>query len=406
MNRRHFILGSASTLALASGGVAALYLRAGHSGTLLSAFEDGRGDQYVGGLHLESRQVFGARVPMRAHGCAIDPRDPTRVIYFARRPGTHAFALDRATNRVSGVCETPRGRHFAGHGVFSANGDWLFTPEHDYENVRGVIAVRDTRTFAISSEIETHGIDPHEVSLSPDRTRLIVANGGILTHPRSYRRKLNIPTMDPSLVIIAASTGECLEQHRLPDHLLSIRHLAVAADGRIAVGLQYEGKASTAPTVVALYESGVGLQPLAVPAEARAQLHGYVASIALSETNDTIAAACPYGKGIACWSLSDRSFLGFISAAESYAVSRLADGALVASQRDGTLFTLTDARSRSRFVTVDRDSPIRWDDHWTAVPAIVDGSQLAVGSWQLTVRVGMGILAAPCVPDTHMGTLA
>jgi uncharacterized protein len=366
MNRRHFIVGSASTLALGAG-VAALYSRPSHNGTLLSAFEDIRGDQYVGGLHLESREVFGARVPIRAHGCAIDPRDSMRVIYFARRPGTHAFALDRATNHVSTVCETPRGRHFAGHGVFSANGDWLFTPEHDFENVRGVVAVRDARTFAIASEIDTHGIDPHELAWSPDRTRLIVANGGILTHPRSYRRKLNIPTMDPSLVVIAASNGECLEQHRLPDHLLSIRHLAAASDGRLAVGLQYEGEASAAPTVVALYEPGVGLWPLTVPAGVRAELRGYVASVAVSEPTDTIAAACPYGKGVACWSLTDRAFLGFIPAAETYGVSRLADGELVASQRDGTLFMLSSSRSRSRFVTVDRDSPIRWDDHWTSV---------------------------------------
>jgi hypothetical protein len=377
MNRRHFIIGSASTLALGGAGLTALLARPSRTGTLLSAFEDMRGDQYVGGLHLASRQVFGARVPMRAHGCAIDPRDPMRVIYFARRPGTQAFALDRATNRASTVCETPRGRHFAGHGVFSADGNWLFTPEHDYENVRGVIAVRDARTWAIAAEIDTHGIDPHEVAWSPDRTRLIVANGGILTHPRSYRRKLNIPTMDPSLVVIAASNGECLEQHRLPDHLLSIRHLAATADGRLAVGLQYEGEASAAPTVVALYEPGLGLRPLAVPAGARAQLHGYVASIAVSEPNDVIAAACPYGKGVACWSLSDQAFAAFIPAAETYGVSRLADGELVASQRDGTLFTLSDARSRSRFVTVDRDSPIRWDDHWAALP---DDVELTVGS--------------------------
>lgn len=366
MNRRNFIIGGcASSLAL--GGAALFALRPTHSGVLLSAFEDVRGDQYVGGLQLESRHVFGARVPMRAHGCAIDPRDPHRVLYFARRPGTQAFALDRATNQVRKICETPRGRHFAGHGLFSSNGEWLFTPEHDYENVRGVIAVRDVRTFTIAAEIDTGGIDPHEIAWSPDRSRLIVANGGILTHPRSYREKLNIPTMDPSLSILDAHSGKRLEQWRLPSHLLSIRHLAVASDGRVAVGLQYEGDPAHAPTIAALYEPGVGLRPLELPSDARLQSRGYVASIALSEAEDAIVAACPYGKGVACWSLSARAFQSFIAADETYGVSRLADGALVASQRDGTLYTLTDTHSRSRFVTVDRESPIRWDDHWTAI---------------------------------------
>ncbi len=106
MNRRHFIFGSASTLAF-GGALTAFLSREAHAGTLLSAFEDVRGDQYVGGLHLEARQVFGARVPMRAHGCAIDPRDPLRVLFFARRPGTQAFEFDRASNTVTFAASLP-----------------------------------------------------------------------------------------------------------------------------------------------------------------------------------------------------------------------------------------------------------------------------------------------------------
>ena len=369
MDRRQFIIGSTSTLALTGVGLGAFLSRPTHTGTLLPAFEDVRGEQYVGGLHLESKHVFGARVPMRAHGCAVDPRDPMRVLFFARRPGTQAFEFRRDTNSARAVCETPAGRHFAGHGVFSPDGLWLFTPQHDYESVRGIVAVCDTRTLEITAEIDTGGIDPHELAWSHDHAHLIVANGGILTHPRSYRRKLNIATMDPSLSVIDVGTGKRVEQWRLPDHLLSIRHLAVASDGRVAVGLQYEGNAARTPFIAAVYERGVGLNPLALPPGAGEKSRGYVASIALSEAVDTIAAACPYGKGVACWSLSTGVFKGFIDAEETYGVSRVADGALVASQRDGTLYLLEGDRSRSSFVTVDRDSPIRWDDHWTALPA-------------------------------------
>jgi hypothetical protein len=205
------------------------------------------------------------------------------------------------------------------------------------------------------------------VILSPDAQRLVVANGGIMTHPRSYRRKLNIPTMDPSLCILDASSGERLEQWRLTDHLLSIRHLAPTVDGAIAVGLQYEGAPENAPSVAAIYRPGSGLNLLDVPASARPQLHGYVASIAVSEAADVIAAACPYGKGLACWSLSSGDYIDFVAAAETYGVSRLADGSIIASQRDGTVYDVSDARSHTRFVTLDRERPIRWDDHWTSV---------------------------------------
>jgi hypothetical protein len=369
MSRRKFLLASASAIALSSAGIAALFSRRAYSGTLLSAYEDERGDQYVGGLQLDSNHVFGARVPMRAHGCAVHPQDPLRVLFFARRPGTQAFEFDRATNQVRLIFKTPPGRHLAGHGVFSGDGRWLYTPEHDYENGRGVLAVRDARTFVIASELDTHGIDPHEVLLSADGQRLMVANGGIMTHPRSYRRKLNIPSMDPSLCVLDAASGERVEQWRLPDHLLSIRHLALTADNSLAVGLQYEGTPESAPSVAALYRPGQGLQLLDVPASARPQLHGYVASIAVSEAADVVAAACPYGKGIACWSLRGGEYIDFVAAAETYGVSRLADGSIIASQRDGTVYDMSTARSPSgtRFVTLDRESPIRWDDHWTSV---------------------------------------
>jgi len=366
ISRRTLLMASAGALALGGTSVAALFAHR-HKGTLLSAYEDARGDQFVGGVNLESNRVFGARVPLRAHGCAVHPHDPLRVLYFARRPGTKAFELDRATNEVREILETPRGRHLAGHGVFSRDGQWLFTPEHDYEQPRGVLAVRDARTYSIVGEYETGGIDPHEALLSLDGEKLIVANGGILTHPRSYREKLNISTMDPSLVILDARTGARLEQHRLPDHLLSIRHLALLSDGAVAVGLQYEGAPEAAPSVAALYRPGEGLQLLEVPSKTRSLLRGYVASIAVSETSGVIAAACPYGKGVACWDLRTRKFADFIPAAETYGVSRLTDGSLMASQRDGTMYSLEGARSRSRFVTVDRESPIRWDDHWTSV---------------------------------------
>jgi len=311
--------------------------------------------------------VFGARVPLRAHGCAVAPSNPMRVIFFARRPGTQAFELDRETTAVRMIFTTPAGRHLAGHGLFSADGAWVLTPEHDYERARGVIAVRDARTFAIEHEIDTHGIDPHELAWSPDHTRLIVANGGILTHPRTYRRKLNIPTMDPSLCVLNAANGERLEQWRLQDHLLSIRHLAVAANGAVAVGLQYEGEPTAAPTIAALYRPGHGLEALPVPDGERAQLRGYVASVALSDAEDAIVAACPYGNGVATWSLHERAYERFIPAAETYGVSRLADGSLIASQRDGTAYALVGRHSRARFVTVAHESPIRWDDHWVSI---------------------------------------
>lgn len=371
LSRRQFLFASASLSAVAAGGLLFSSRSQARTGTLLSAFENARGDQYVGGLSLDTKEVFGARVPMRAHGCAVHPTAPHRVLFFARRPGTQAFELDRATMKARTVFTTQPGRHLAGHGTYSASGDFIFTPEHDYERERGVVVVRDARNFAVVGELDTKGIDPHEVAWLPDRRSLLVANGGIMTHPRSFRRKLNIPTMDPSLCVLDADSGECKEQWRLPDHLLSIRHVSMTSSGITAVGLQYQGKNERAPGIVALYRPGAAgkqaqFRLLTAPAEETSRFQGYVASVAISEAHDLIAAACPYGGGVACWSLRDERYLGFIAASETYGLSRVDDGSIVASQRDGTAYGLDESRLRSQFLNIASDQPIRWDDHWVA----------------------------------------
>lgn len=342
-------------------------LSARREGTLLSAFEDAAGDQYVGGITLSDGKVFGTQIPVRAHGCAVHPHDARRVLFFARRPGTTAFELDLQTKRVTVAFETRAGQHLSGHGVFSPAGDLLYTPEHDYERVLGVVSVRDANTYRVIDEIDTRGIDPHEIAWLPGSRKLLVANGGIMTHPRSFRKKLNIDTMDPSVAIIAAQSGECLEQWRLPEHLLSIRHVAVASDSSAVLGLQYEGRREDAPSVVATYRPGMGLALLDCPTSALRELNGYVASVCVSEQEDLIAASCPYGSGIACWSRQSGEFLGVVHADEAYGVSRTADGSIYASRRDGTAFAISKPGLRSQFVKVDAGKPIRWDDHWVAI---------------------------------------
>ena len=96
------------------------------------------------------------------------------------------------------------------------------------------------------------GIGPHEVLLLPDGKTLCVANGGILTHPDYGKLELNLDTMRPSLAYLDAASGKLLERVELDPalHRLSIRHLAVAADGAVWFGCQYMGPAGDRPALV------------------------------------------------------------------------------------------------------------------------------------------------------------
>lgn len=368
MNRRHFILGGGLAIAAGTAGWRLLE-RPQANGVLFSAFEDLSGRQYVGGLDAATGRVFGRSIPVRAHGNAHHASRPGAVLFFARRPGVHAYRLDLSAMQVSQAFTTGRGRHLAGHGLYASDGSVLYTPEYDYETPRGMITVREPERFELITEFATQGLDPHEIAWLPDGKTLVVANGGILTHPRSFRRKLNIPTMDPSLCLIDAATGRCLEQMRLDDHLLSIRHLAVTSTGTVVAGLQYEAEARFAPSVAAVYRPGTGFRLLDLPEQARYQVNGYVASIAASDVAGEVAAACPLGNGIARWALESGEFLGFETTQEVYGLSYAPTGDLLASQRDGSAIELTQPDVHE--LTIRSPRRMRWDDHWTLAPDTV-----------------------------------
>src|SRR5690606_10593254 len=101
-------------------------------------------------------------------------------------------------------------------------------------------------------EFDTHGAGPHEMLLSADGTMLVVANGGIETHPDFGRAELNLQTMDPSLVFIDVRDGSLVGQLKLASelHQLSIRHLGFDSKGRVWFGCQFRGAPETRPQLV------------------------------------------------------------------------------------------------------------------------------------------------------------
>ena len=162
---------------------------------------------------------FDLPLPGRGHGLAVAPAQDQAVL-VARRPGNFLLVLDLAGGRVAQRLEGQPDRHFYGHAVFSPDGRWLYTPENDFDAGRGVIGVRDVQQgYRRVAELPAHGIGPHDVKLLSDGHTLVVANGGILTHPDTGRTKLNLDSMRPSMVYLDARSGELLEQHALSGEL-------------------------------------------------------------------------------------------------------------------------------------------------------------------------------------------
>ncbi len=120
-NRRHFLAGLVATGLVPMRGWAAV----GAPDFLAAAlFPD---DSYrLVGLAVDGDIQFSLPLPARGHAAAAHP-SRAQAVAFARRPGTFAVVIDCAAGAEIARLKAPEGRHFYGHGVFSADGSQLFT---------------------------------------------------------------------------------------------------------------------------------------------------------------------------------------------------------------------------------------------------------------------------------------
>ena len=310
MKRRQFLALSGLAVFGAGIGVRKLLQAAAEPPVLrlYSASDNAQGQHFATVLDLNTQQIVSQALPFRAHA-SIPLLDQQRL-YFGRRPAMQSAVVDFASQHVRLIDATAR-RHFAGHGCLSADGKVLFTTENDYDGKRGVIGIRDSATLQVLGEYESYGLDPHDIHLMPDGKTLVLANGGIETHPDFGRRKLNLDSMQPSLVYLESQTGKKLAEYRLPDHQLSIRHLIVSKHGDVGVALQYEGNLyrQQPQSLVAWQVKDQALQLLPIPPQILPSFQGYMADLAYDAEQDMLAVTSPRGRYIAFWQPQTAQFL-------------------------------------------------------------------------------------------------
>ncbi|CDN56792.1 Uncharacterized conserved protein UCP028101 [Neorhizobium galegae bv. officinalis bv. officinalis str. HAMBI 1141] len=236
-------------------------------------------------------------LPARAHGMAYSTATG-RTVAFARRPGTFAMVFDPSRQTEPIMITSPEGRHFYGHGHFSPDGTRLYASENDFDGNRGTIGVYDTwDKFHRIAEFDAHGIGTHDMTVSDDGKLLVIANGGIETHPDFGRTKLNVDRMEPSLVLLDAKTGALIQRHRLPASLkqLSTRHLDITDNGRIWFACQWEGARNALPPLAGWFSRGEDLSFVSLPEETTVRLGNYVGAIAVNRRDGVVGLTSPIG---------------------------------------------------------------------------------------------------------------
>ncbi len=308
-NRRAFLSGCSASLATVTL-LPGLTFAAARKSQWLTGFASTTGDYGIARINADLTVTPILSSTERLHGILCHPKR-TEFCAPSRRPGT-VFSVLTEDGAVL-LNGAPDNRHYYGHGTYSANGATLFLTENDFESEQGVIGIYDVNDhYRRMGEISSGGIGPHEIVLHPDGQHLVVANGGILTHPNSGRAKLNLDTMYSTLCLIEIKSGKVVEKSSLAgdQYHLSIRHLAVSKNGSIVFGTQSQYHSVDNTSLVGGWVPGSSPFMLPRPLNGWHSTNGYIGSITLDAPGNVIAATCPRADEVHFWNFHDQKYIG------------------------------------------------------------------------------------------------
>ena len=324
-----------------------------------AARKDDRGN-FSAALFTLDGDVRAVELPERGHDITLKPGGGEWVA-FARRPGRFGVAVPLGGRPPLWFASKPD-RHFFGHGVFSVDGRLLYTTENDYDRAAGMIGVRDASAgYQQIGEFPAHGMEPHDIALLGDGRTMVIANGGIRTHPEHGADELNLLDMRPSLIYVDIATGDLLEEHRLaPElHQLSIRHLAIAADDTVVFGCQYRGPDEDSPALVGFHRRGETPVIVEAPGETQIGLRNYIGSVAADRGGGIVAASAPKGGLVTYWDVTGRRYLGACALRDGCGLAPTHRSArFLLTSGEGWLATADAGGAMSR-----QSSAFQWDNH-------------------------------------------
>ncbi|MBU2711747.1 DUF1513 domain-containing protein [Zooshikella harenae] len=328
---------------------------------LLSAAKDNKGKYHICIFSPWQQQIFSLPLPHRAHSITPHPQKPVAVC-VDRRPGQRLYVFDYQSHQLLKQITALPKHHFYGHGVFSHDGEYFFTTEQHWPTSRGQIGVYQTHNFKRVDTLISGGMGPHELHLHPQRNQLIVANGGIKTHPDYDRRKLNIDAMEPNLSLIDLSSGDIQQQWSFNPKQLSIRHLDVGDDGLIIVGLQYQGDQNDIVPLVLYQQGNSELQPMHTDEIGWLQLNQYIASVCVMTQSNTAVVTAPRANKVTFWDLKTKQLRKTLPLTDAAGAVALNDHLCAITTGTGEVH-LFDCKTGIKKVHTTKYNKIAWDNH-------------------------------------------
>lgn len=364
MQRRQFIqfsllsiTAACSPLSLADSGNKMADLR------FLSSVETALGEHFIAAANSAGQQLFRIPVAERCHSGCLNPGTGQAVI-MSRRPGINLYVINILEGSLEATIEAGEDFHFYGHGVFSADGDRFYATANHYPSGNGYIRVYAANNgFRHLQDFSVYGMDPHELRLHPDGQRLVVALGGIKTHPDYGRIKLNLESMRPALVVMDRVSGEVLQRCEPSHHQLSCHHLDISREGVVIAGYQFEGPKWETPPLIARLDIRTGaFSEITLPEHEQAGLGNYTASVAVHPYSSVAAITAPRGNCVMLLDYRSGRLLQLVSVPDPGGVLAEREGSFVVSSGHGGLYRIWASAAEPELI---KHHALRWDNHLT-----------------------------------------
>lgn len=327
INRRQFCQLLAAGTILPSLSMSSVLAATGKTPLFASAAKAGEDDYRLYVVATDGSLLLDHKLPTRAHHVEAHPHRPV-LACTARRPDTFIEIVDYQQGRLIRRIESGEGRHFFGHSVFTPDGEFLISSENNIADGQGRIVIRRASgLFTKVADMPSGGIGPHEIKLLPANSQtLMIANGGILTHPDQGRKKLNLDTMQPSLAALNLRSGQIEEQQFLPGeyHQLSIRHIDTNQHNETIIALQYQGKEDN-PPLVAIHRPGQPLKLLTAPEPVDIAMKRYCGSARFDRSGQYAAISSPRGNLITFWDLHNDRYHSMINSPDGCGLAATAN---------------------------------------------------------------------------------
>jgi hypothetical protein len=209
------------------------------------------------------------------------------------------------------------------------------------------------------------------VAVLGDGRTLVVANGGLVTHPDAPGIKLGRDRMHPTVALLDARDGRCLAEGELAEPLwrLSLRHLAIGRGDLIAVAAQDEGDPGDLLPLVAVWRGREGLVALDAGTPITSRMRGYCGGAAVDSAGSVLGVSCPRGGLAVFWDLETSRVAETVDMPDGCGLAPAGvPGAFLLTSGRGGAVCVDLGHGRRAPVPSSFVSEARWDNHLTVVP--------------------------------------